>query len=370
MPPHPESDEEEEVTDLTNPNVATKYNTCGEVVNKVLKEVMEKCVPGADIFELCRLGDNRLTEETGKLYNKKVKGMTIDKGVAFPTCISVNGVCGNYSPLKSETSTLSAGDVVKVDLGAHIDGFPVCAAHTLVCGEAASGRKADLIMACFVAAQCAARKIQDGANGTEVTEVIAKAAAEFDCKPVNGVLTHVVEQGEIDGGKVVLNAKEEGATPDECIFEAGEVYHLNVVLSTGSGNTRDTELRTTVMKRDHAQTYVLKSAKARQFMAEVGKRFPWAAFSLGAFEDETGARVGQAEARRHDLFDEYPVVKEKEEDALVAQFKYTVLINPAGTKLAAGLPLEGVTASKEVSDEELKALMKSTLGAKKKKGKK
>ena len=34
-----------------------------------------------------------------KLYTKKVNGKTIDRGVAFPVCVSVNDVVCNCSPL-------------------------------------------------------------------------------------------------------------------------------------------------------------------------------------------------------------------------------------------------------------------------------
>ena len=59
-------------------------------------------------------------------------------GIAFPTCISVNNVICHYSPLFSEPdSTLADGDLVKIDMGAHIDGFIAVVAHTFVLGASA-----------------------------------------------------------------------------------------------------------------------------------------------------------------------------------------------------------------------------------------
>jgi len=64
----------------------------------------------------------------------------MEKGIAFPTCISSNDICGHYSPLISDAAdkekpqcTLAEGDVVKVDLGVHIDGFISLLGHTVVC---------------------------------------------------------------------------------------------------------------------------------------------------------------------------------------------------------------------------------------------
>ena len=38
----------------------------------------------------------------------------IDRGVAFPTCVSVNNVVGHFSPLAGDESVLEEGDMVKM----------------------------------------------------------------------------------------------------------------------------------------------------------------------------------------------------------------------------------------------------------------
>merc|ERR1712188_325706 len=95
-------------------------------------------------------------------------------------------------------------------------------------------------------------------------------------------------------------------------FEMNEVYCLDVVMSTGEGRSKETELRSTVFKRAPDTSYGLKTQKARQFISEVNRRFPALPFSLRAIEDEQVARVGVSEAKRHELLEEYPVLKEKD----------------------------------------------------------
>jgi hypothetical protein len=41
-------------------------------------------------------------QRCAQIFQKKVKGRAVEKGVAFPTCISVNEVVCNNSPLESE----------------------------------------------------------------------------------------------------------------------------------------------------------------------------------------------------------------------------------------------------------------------------
>lgn len=70
----------------------------------------------------------------------QVKGRVIEKGVAFPTCVSVNECVCHNSPLISEAQEdIKEGDIVKVDLGVHIDGYIAVVAHTVVAGTCHSG---------------------------------------------------------------------------------------------------------------------------------------------------------------------------------------------------------------------------------------
>lgn len=66
----------------------------------------------------------------------------MSKGVCFPTCVSVNGVFGNFSPSADCKQTLRDGDICKIELGAHIDGFVAMLGETIVCGTANSDNEA------------------------------------------------------------------------------------------------------------------------------------------------------------------------------------------------------------------------------------
>lgn len=52
----------------------TAYVLLG-ITNKALELVLAAVKPGADVYDLCRLGDDFIEEQTGKLYNKKVRGI-------------------------------------------------------------------------------------------------------------------------------------------------------------------------------------------------------------------------------------------------------------------------------------------------------
>lgn len=130
----------------------------------ILKETIALCAPGASVREICSKADQRMEEETGKAFKKDKKVL---KGIAFPCCVSVNSCICHYSPLNSEADvTLKDGDMVKLDLGAHIDGFIAVVAHTLVVGASkenkVKGRMADCLMAAHLASEAALRLVKPG----------------------------------------------------------------------------------------------------------------------------------------------------------------------------------------------------------------
>ena len=85
---------------------------------------------------------------------------------------------------------MAKGDVVKLHLGAHIDGFAAISAETIVVGATldspVTGRRADALRAAWTAAEVAMRLVRVGNKNWQVTEAVSKVAAAWDCKPVEG----------------------------------------------------------------------------------------------------------------------------------------------------------------------------------------
>jgi curved DNA binding protein len=185
-----------------------------------------------------------MDEELKKVFNNK-KSKKLERGVAFPTCISVNNIFGHYSPMKDESSILSEGDVAKIDLGCHIDGFVAQAAHTIVVSadpaSKVSGKQADVILAAYHAFQAAQRLFKEGGSNTSVTEAIAKIAADFGVNPVEGVLSHKVKRHLIDGNDVIINKETPDQKVEEYQFVPGDVFGLDIYISTGEGKPKEGE---------------------------------------------------------------------------------------------------------------------------------
>lgn len=368
-----DSSDEEEKT-IADDLVVTKYKMAGDMANNILKEIINHCKSGASVRALCELGDKLITEKTNNVF-KKEKELT--KGIGFPTCISVNNIICHFSPLLSEQDmTLNDGDLVKIDLGVHIDGFIACVAHSIVIGASKdnkiTGRKADVLLAAYYAAEITHRLVKAGNDNNQVTEIIQRVANEFNCNSVEGMLSHQLQQNVIDGEKTIIQNPNEAQRKDhkKCEFEKHEVYAVDILISTGEGKSKEHETRTTVYKRTD-MTYALKMKASRIFYSEVCNKFTMMPFTLRAIEDEKKARLGVGECTNHELLTPYPVLYEKDGE-YVAQFKYTVLLMPNGPlRITHGTwDPEFIQSEYSIKDEELRTILTSQVSKKSQKKKK
>jgi len=362
MSAKPEIDmEEEEVVDLSNPAVVQKYKAAAEVAHRAMEEVMKLCKAGARIVDLCKAGDAFIVAETKKAFPKN----NIERGIAFPTCVSVNNVCGHFSPLKDDKTLLAKNDVVKIDLGAHVDGFIALAARTLVVepeGDV-TGKVADVITAAQVAMNAAVHMLQIGKSNEEVSEVIKHVAEAYHVSPMEGVLSHQMNRFLIDGDKVIMNKPMVDQRVEKCTFEANDVWCIDIVMSTGEGIARERDTRATIYKRSLEKMYMLKLKASRYLLQQINRKAPVFPFTLRCFDDERQARMGISEMKSHEMVDTYPVLYEKDHE-FVAQFKTTVFILPKQT-LPAFTPAipEYVKSEFTCEDELVKAALATPLKA-------
>jgi len=115
-------------------------------------------------------------------------------GISFPTCVSVNNIICHFSPLPSDDDGLESlknGDLVKIQLGAQVDGFAAIVATTIVVGASkenpVKGPLADLLTAAYLSSEAALRLIKPGLVNMKVTETIQKIAKAFDMNSVEGL---------------------------------------------------------------------------------------------------------------------------------------------------------------------------------------
>ncbi|KAK0550609.1 hypothetical protein OC846_000718 [Tilletia horrida] len=380
----------------------TKYKTAGEITSNAIKKVVTLVLtkPGVTVQELLKEGDATVSSLTAAIYNKP---KSLPKGIAYPTSVALNGVICNSAPLSTDPQAqraLIAGDVVKIQLGAHIDGFPVVAAETVVVPskpgpDAAldkspeaveAGPVADALKAAHVAGEIAIRLIKPGALSVDIAKSVDRAVRdEFGLHMVEGMNSCQMEKDVIDGKKKIVFNPEANNRPENFKLEENEVYGIDIHITTGpDGKSKPDTSRTTIYKRIPSASYLLKMATSRRVFSEVSKKFGAFPFHLGALEDQKGARMGIKEAVDHGLLQAFDTLidasatssesssskaaESASAKTITTQVSFSVVVNskgairlnPAGTWYQEG---KTVKSEKEVKGEELKTLLATPVRA-------
>ncbi|KNH05337.1 p45 [Perkinsela sp. CCAP 1560/4] len=323
------SSEVEENTSITNPEVVQKYKFAAAFATKALKAIYKEAKKGSSVYELCCLGDKIITEECSKVYCKKGDNR-VDKGIAFPTCISVNEAVCHFSPDLEESKNnqvLSSGDVVRIDLGCHVDGYCSVTADTFVVGEAPiTGKQADVILAAHSALDIVTRALRPGVSYYAITELMEKVAKEYGVNCVEGVFSHRMSRYIIDGAHVIAGKDVPEGKVRDMEIEENEVWAIDILMTTGSGKLKERDQRPLVFKKSLDNNYQLKLQASRDVFNEVNQRFQTFPFSIRHLDQKRG-RIGLQECLRNEMVDPYPILYERDGEC-VAHVKCSVLVTP------------------------------------------
>lgn len=363
-------------------DVLEKYKAAGAIADQAMDVLRKAAYASMAVRTLCQLGDAVIMKATASVYSKARTDTRekLEKGVAFPTCVCINNCAAHFCPIETDPeagTVLAAGDVITVQLGVHIDGYSTLVAQTIVVREkkedlvvpALTGRKADVVMAAYTAAEAALRVMRPGRTNEEVSGVIEKVAKIYGVEALEGVLSHQMKRYVIDGSKVIMNKSTLEARVDKWEFENYEVYSLDIAMSTGEGKAIERDTRETVYKRQVDVDYKLKMKTSRQVFSEINKSYPTMPFTLRALSDPKRSRMAMTEMLKHNLLTPYPVLYEKD-DAIVARCSLTVLVTANQTVVVTKNEMPRLECGIMMEDEEIKGLLATSMDKRKKKKKK
>lgn len=164
-----------------------------------------------------------------------------ERGIAEPTSINVNSCIRGYSPLPGDEGyILSEGDVVTISLGVHVDGYAVISSQTIdvqTTPAPATGVVADAVCALHFATKGIINVLSTG-SASQIQGILSQALDTFGVSVVEGsclrrIRRFLVGQSTVEerNGKVLKFGDEN----DDFIIQPGEVYLLDLAISTGTG---------------------------------------------------------------------------------------------------------------------------------------
>jgi curved DNA binding protein len=341
---------EDENESIRRPDVLTKYKICGTVTDEAIKTVAAACVVGANTLDLCTLGDNFVAGKLGKMFQKSKSedGKKIKKGLAFPTTVCVNNVLCNHAPSSiRDAVTLVNGDVVKVAVSVHVDGYPTTSALTVVVGavsghvEAPSAPLANLLAATHFAINGMVRLVKPGMENQDVTDYIAHVAKCFGVETVEGVLSNRTKRWILDGSECIIARRVIDQDPQQnvadCVIGENEVWTLDVAFTNSTSyRMKAVDCDTNVYRRNEISV-IPRLPAAADVVTEVREHYMCFPFSPSRLENPLRSRLGLVELKKHDMLDTFPVLGSAKSTVTV-RHSCTVAVTDKRVNVIAGAP--------------------------------
>lgn len=238
---------------------------------------------------------------------------------AFPANLSRNDEAAHFTPAPDDTATLVAGDLLKVDVGAHLDGAIADTADTVEVGG--THQYDHLIRAAREGRAAGIARVRPGGRVDDVSRAIAEAIRARGLKPIVDLTGHSIERYLLHAGKAIPNVP--GASAD--VLEEGEVIAIEPFATNGMGSIGNGPFGNIVRFRsDPGASDPTLAALFGRF-----RTLPFTARWLGSADEVNALR----RARR--ILQTYPVFVERGH-GLVAQAEHTVLVGPSGAEVLSG----------------------------------
>lgn len=149
-------------------------------------------------------------------------------GLAFPCNISINEVAAHYTPSVNDKSVFEVGDVVKVDCGAHCDGYVGDTAGTV---EVGTNRFHDLIEASKAARDSVMEFVGEGVPINEIGKVVDMTIRSRGFRPLQNLTGHEIQQYNLHAGLSVPSYDDGNTDP----LEKGMIIACEPFATNGEG---------------------------------------------------------------------------------------------------------------------------------------
>lgn len=241
---------------------------------------------------------------------------------AFPTCLSRNELAAHFAPDKDNLEIFTEKDVVKVDLGAHIDGFISDAAITIDL----SGKYGKLVEASEKAVEKAIEMMKPGIRLDEIGKAIESVIKSYGFRPIENLTGHGVERGILHTTIPVPNVS--CTLPYE--IKEGEHYAIEPFATSGIGyviETPDTAIYSLVgvkpLRMNHSRELLNLILEKYEMMPFTDRWIDMPALRL---------KTALSEMLRNEVLRAYPALREKA-NGMVAQTEHTVVIEHDSAKV-------------------------------------
>lgn len=282
------------------------YEKAGKAIQKAREKAREITEPGENL--------EKIAEEIEELIR--------DEGLepAFPVNISINEAAAHYTPPRDEERIIKSSDVVKVDIGAHSEGFIADTALTIN----PDGERQEMVETAKKVLSEALDFVEPGVTVGELGNHIEEQVPE-EYEVVRNLTGHSLGKYTQHAGLSIPNY----ANNSDYEFQVGDAFAIEPFLTDGSGKVKNgADGNIYKLERDTS----VRGKAERKLMSQI-KEFNGLPFTTRWFDDY-GAREKMAMRKlvQGDIVHSYPVLNEVG-GGTVVQAEHTVILTDDGKKI-------------------------------------
>ena len=293
-------------------SVPKEYLKPGKIAGEVREDIRHREMVGESLAEICDYVEESIRSKGGQ--------------PAFPCNVCVNDIAAHYTAMIDDEGVVGDSDVVKVDIGVHLDGYIADTAVTVSYNPEFDS----LVRASEAALLEAVRGIRKDVSAGEIGAIIDKVASRWGYKPIVNLSGHMIEQYTIHAGKSIPNIRVAGSPS----LRIGEIYAVEPFLTTkdAGGSVVSTNTKNIFSLATRKRT---GESRLDEFVQLIWERYRSLPFAARYFADTLENReVEQLIDRllQQKVLRSYPVLVE-ERGGIVAQAEHTVTPSETGVAI-------------------------------------
>lgn len=272
----------------------------GKIAGQVREYAGEIVKPGARVLDIVNELESKIIELGG--------------GIAFPANLSINERAAHDTAVDMDSRIITEDDVIKVDVGAHVNGCIGDTARTIVFKD----EYKDLQMASKKALEEAIKILHPGTKLGEIGEAIESTIESLGFKPIRNLTGHGLRPYEVHTDPEILNFK----TDSDYEFYDGQIIAIEPFATNGEGLVREINetniymfLRDVPTRVNHERE-ILNFAKVKNHKLPFSKRWLPRMVGRDLFLNKLVQMGG--------LYS-FPVLSEVG-NGLVSQFEHTIIV--------------------------------------------
>ena len=285
------------------------YIKAGKIASEVRELVRVKNWIGKTVYEICEEVEHEIIRRGAKC--------------AFPVNTSINEIAAHYTAEPNDPITITDSDLVKIDLGAQVNGYIADTAVTVCYNPQFDA----LVQAAEEALEKAMSMVRVGVKASDIGRAIETTIKQMGLKPIANLSGHSLDRFTIHAGKTIPNIWSIGGFT--LSGESAYACEPFVTTAEGGGFVRNGKIKNIFALNSRKKTKNEEADKLLDFIWENFNMLPFALRWITRQWEEKKARELVDFLIKKKAVQAYPVLIEIHEQP-VAQAEHTFIPNENG----------------------------------------